>query len=199
MTPSDRIAAAIQELSSGGPILCRVSYRTMWDMDDPGYVLKAYFEAYVLIDVEDSQGIDEVVVAEGKVYQMMHNAVDEHYLWTMSDNESSHFADIASFLNEMQDDTDTELYVYQRSFYLSNFDLKPEYQKQGFGRRIADAVLRSAGALDSPVFIFPAQKQVIPHERLTKWWLSLHPDMQYNEKYNCAWAQEYTIQKELIK
>jgi ribosomal protein S18 acetylase RimI-like enzyme len=178
--PPEIEQAILAELERG-LMYCKVSYSLNYDS---GYVLEGKISLSVVTDE-----LDYVEFGDGEIYQVCHGSVDEDYLVTAADAMSGHFETVAYCIGEQEE----ELINYTHSYYLSHFDLFPQFQGKGYGRKAADLAIRSAGALGSPVFIYPAEDEEIPHEKLKKFWLSLHPRAKWDAKYNTVHIIDYNL------
>ena len=52
-----------------------------------------------------------------------------------------------------------------------------------------------AGALGSPVFIYPAEDEKFPHKSLKKFWLSVHPRAKWDGVHNTGYIIDYALNK----
>ena len=173
------IEQAILAKLERGSMYCTVSYSLDYDA---GYVLEGKISLWVISDKGDY-----LEFGDGEIYQVCHGSVDEDYLLFAADAMSGHFETVTGCIRDNEDD----LINYTHLYYLSHFDLFPQFQGKGFGKKAADLAIRSAGALDSPVFIYPAEGEKIPHESLKKFWLSLHSSAEWDEAHNTVYIIKY--------
>ena len=163
---------------------CSVRY---WLDYDEGYLLRGEISLTVL----DEEG-EEIEFGDGLIFQVSHMSVSEDYLQMAADMMSGHFEAVTGCIR----DNDEDLVNFDHVYYLSDFNLFPQFQGKGYGRKAADLAIRSAGGIDCPVFIYPSQdEEKLSFDRLKKFWIDLHPRAVWDEEYQTVYIDQYEKQK----
>ena len=156
--------------------------------EDDGRILQGAIDLFVLTD-----DAERVQVGTGEIYQISHFMVSESYLESYADCQSGHFHDAAIWWNRSES-ADAFRDDHERWYYLSKFEIKKEYRRLGIGSHAVDIALRTAGALDFPVVIYPDKDAEMGHENLVKFWLSTHRKAKYDKENSIVyvdwWSKE---------
>ena len=130
---------------------------------------------------------ERLKIGTGEIYKVHYAVVDIDYLRMAADAMSGHFEGVTYCMEKHDDDLVWEGHVY----YLSEFDLYPQYQNKGYGRFLADQAIRAAGAKSCCVFIYPSKGSHVEHKSLIDFWMSLSPRAQWDEKHETIFIDSY--------
>lgn len=153
---------------------------------DEGYITRGDISLKVLNEILDNDDA-WIEVGDGIIYQVSYPHIDEDYLLLAADALAGDFESASYCINENEEDCTMAGHIY----YLAEFDLFPQYQNKGLGKRIADEAIRAAGAKGHPVFIYPSQGSHVEHQSLIKFWTKLHPRARYYEQHNTVYIDYY--------
>ena len=169
-------------------IHAEVTYSLEEMYGDDGKILQGAIDLHVFIDYED-----KVQIGTGEIFQISHFMISEAYLEDFADCQSGHFLDAATWWNKSETAADFKD-DHERWYYLSKFEIKKEYRRLGIGSHAVDIALRTAGALDFPVVIYPDKDAEMGHENLVKFWLSTHRKAKYDKENSIVyvdwWSKE---------